>query len=112
MAQQGRTLDPAEQVGVQHEVHGDTPAQRKDAHQELGGETMPDVEAVLRHRRAEHGTRGRIESRTDCRCWSNADNEAGQNEKLGRQPHEEWRLMRCARQIFWSGTEEDVADEA
>ena len=41
VAQNGRTLDAAEQVGAQHDVHRDSPSERDDAHQELGGETMP-----------------------------------------------------------------------
>ena len=58
---------------------------------------MPDGEAVCGGRRAEHGTHGRIESRTDRHRRGDADDKAHQNEKLGRQPHQERGFVRCAR---------------
>ena len=89
----------------------DAPAERDDAHQELGGEAMPDGEAVLRDGRAEDGTHRRVESGPTV-TRGDADDKACQHEKLGRKPHQERRLMRRARQIGRSGAEEHVADEA
>ena len=84
-------------------IHRHAPRHRDDAHQELGGEAMPDGEAVLRGRRAEHRARGRIEDRAHRKGGRNANNKACQDEKLGRQPHQERRLMRRARQVVGAG---------
>ena len=95
-AQHGRTVDPAEQVGAQHEVHGDTPAERDDAHQELGREAMPGGEAICGRRGA--STARTAASRADRPSpMGDADDKAHQNENFGRQPHQERGFVRCAR---------------
>ena len=63
-------------------------------------------------RGAEHGAHGGVEDRTDGQRRGDADDEARQHEKLGREPHQERRLVRRARQVLRSGAEEHVADEA
>ena len=101
-----------EQVGAQHEIHADAARHRDGAHQEFGGEAMPEPEAVFGDRGSEDRTHGRVKDRSYGIGRSDADNEACQDEKLGRKAHQERRLMRRARQVCRRGAEENVANEA
>ena len=62
VAQQRRPI-ASEQVRAKHKVQADAPANRHHAHQEFGGEAVPEGKAVFRYVWAEHGVDGGFEQR-------------------------------------------------
>ena len=89
MAQERRTLDAAEQIAVQHEVQRHPARQRDDAHQEFGGEAVPDRQAIFGWGGADHSAHGSVENGPDRQRGGDADDKADENENLGREPHQE-----------------------
>ena len=111
MAQQRRSI-ASEQVRAQEKIQADAAAYRDQAHQERGGEAMPDGKTVLRNIWADHGAHRGFEQRPHGDGRNDANEKACEHEKLGRKAHEEGRLAWRARKLPRRRTKEDFAYEA
>ena len=91
----------------------DAPAERDDAHQELGGEAVPERRGCIPGAAAPSTARtAASRAGPTVTDGSMPTTRHASDEKLGRQPHQERGLVRRARQVRRSGAEEHVADEA